>query len=109
MFDRLGVRLRESIRPALRSASQSLELGRAEERRKGQVFRTIAAAALRAGFGVVAVTRTDGSRQVRDELARARELTGSGGAPTKSSRQSLHPCLAWVAIRAQVGSLAAQV
>jgi hypothetical protein len=203
MFDRLGVRLRESIRPALRSASQSLELGRAEERSslvqamrsvgmsagalvvtgdpdvgksalslravealeeedaavcslslrdlphdptelesqlggfaihdvrasgevrptrllrvdgaesvlegKGQVFRTVAAAALRAGFGVVAVTRTDGSRQVRDELARARELTGSGGAPTKSSRQSLHPCLAWVAIRAQVGSLAAQV
>ncbi|MCA1695366.1 MAG: hypothetical protein LC749_11875 [Actinobacteria bacterium] len=174
MFDRLGVRLRESIRPALRSASQSLELERAEERSslvqamrsvgmsagalvvtgdpdvgksalslravealeeegatvsslslrdlphgptefesqlggsaiddvmatgevrpirlllvdgaesvlegKGEVFRTVAAAALRAGFGVVAVTRTDGSRQVHDELERARELAGSGGA-----------------------------
>jgi len=177
IFDRLGVRLRESIRPALRSASQSLELERAEERSrlveamrsvgmsagalvvtgdpdvgksalslravealegegaavsslslrdlphgltelesqlggsaiddvmatgevrpirlllvdgaesvlegKGQVFRTVAAAALRAGFGVVAVTRTDGSRQVRDELARAGELAGSGGTPAE--------------------------
>ena len=50
---------------------------------KGQVFRTVAAAALRAGFGVVAVTRTDGSRQVCDELTRARELAGSGGAPAE--------------------------
>lgn len=177
MFDRLGVRLRESIRPALQSASQSLELERVEERSKlvramrsvgesagalvvtgdpdvgksalslravealeeedaavsslslrdlphgavelerqlggfaiddimatgkvrpirlllvdgaesvleGKVemFRTIAAAALRAGVGVVAVTRTDGSRQVRDELARARELAGSGGTPAE--------------------------
>jgi hypothetical protein len=177
MFDRLGVRLRESIRPALRSATQSLELERARERSrlieamravgmsagalvvtgdpdvgksalslrtvedlegegtavyslslrdlphgltelegqlggsaiddvmataevrpirlvlvdgaesvlegKGQVFRTIAAAALRAGFGVVAITRTDGSRQVRDELARAGELAGSGGTPAE--------------------------
>jgi DNA-binding transcriptional ArsR family regulator len=48
---------------------------------KGQVFRTVAAAALRAGFGVVAVTRTDGSRQVRDELTRASELAGSSSAP----------------------------
>lgn len=177
MFDRLGVRLRESIRPALQSASQSLELERVEERSnlvramrsvgesagalvvtgdpdvgksalslravealeeegaavsslslrdlphsatelesqlggfaiddvmatgevrpirlllvdgaesvlegKGQIFRTVAAAALRAGFGVVAVTRTDGSHQVRDELARARELVGSGDAPAE--------------------------
>ncbi len=172
-FDRLGVRLRESIRPALQSTSQSLELDRAEERSrlieavrlaggtagalvvtgdpdvgksalalravealevegaavssislrdipysptefesqldgtsfddvmatgavraarlllidgaesvlegKGQVFRVIAAAALKAGFGVIAVTRTDGSRQVRDELARAKELAESDG------------------------------
>lgn len=177
VFDRLGIRLRESIRPALRSGSQSLELERAEERSslvqamrsvgmsagalvvtgdpdvgksalslravealkeedaavsslslrdlphglteferqlggasiddvmatgevrpirlllvdgaesvlegKGQVFRTVAAAGLRAGFGVVAVTRTDGSRQVRDELTRASELAGSGAAPVE--------------------------
>jgi hypothetical protein len=174
---RLGVWLRESIHPALRSASQSLELERAEERSsliqamrsvgastgalvvtgdpdvgksalslravealeeegaavyalslrdlphtpaelesqlggsaiddvmaagevrpirlllvdgaeavlegKGRAFRALATAALRAGFGVVAVTRSDGSRQVRDELARARELAGSGGAPAE--------------------------
>jgi len=174
MFDRLSGRLRDSTRPALRSASQSLELERVEERSrlidamrsvgisagalvvtgdpdvgksalslravealegegaatssfslrdlphgltelegqlgggsaiddimatgevrpirlllvdgaesvlegKGQVFRTVASAALKAGFGVVAVTRTDGSRQVRDELARASELAGSDG------------------------------
>ena len=177
VFDRLGVRLRESIRPALRSGSQSLELERPAERSrlleamrsvgmsggalvvtgdpdvgksalslrvvetlqgegaavaclslrdlphgatelerqlggpgvddvmatgevrpirlllvdgaesvlegKGQVFRTVAAAALKAGFGVVAVTRTDGSRQVRDELAKASELAGLGGTPTE--------------------------
>lgn len=177
VLDRLGVRLRDSIRPALRSGSQSLELERAEERSKlvaamrsvgtsggalvitgdpdvgksalslrvvealqgdgaavaslslrdlphdvtvlenqlgglaiddviaagevrpvrlllvdgaesvlegkGQVFRTVTAAALRAGFGVVAVTRTDGSRQVRDELARSCEITGPGVAPTE--------------------------
>lgn len=44
---------------------------------KSQLFRTITAAALRSGFGVVAVTRADGSRQVRDELTRAGELAGS--------------------------------
>ncbi|WP_143467020.1 ATP-binding protein [Lentzea kentuckyensis] len=174
MIDRLGIRLRESIRPLLRSASQSLELQRSGERArlveamrsvgtstgavvvtgdpdvgksalslraleeleeqgaavcslslrdlphavaelesqwgghavddvlaagrvrpvrivlidgaesvlegKGQVFRTVAAAALRAGFGVVAVTRTDGSRQVCDELTHGIELAGSGRA-----------------------------
>lgn len=177
ILDRLGVRLRESIRPALWSGSQSLELDRTQERSslveamrsvgiaagalvvtgdpdvgksalslraiealreegaavsslslrdlphgvteferqlsgsaindvmatgevrpirlllidgaesviegKGQVFRTVAAAALRAGFGIVAVTRTDGSRQVHDELTRATELTGSGGTPAE--------------------------
>ncbi|MGY2011285.1 hypothetical protein ACW9HC_30290 [Nocardia gipuzkoensis] len=50
---------------------------------KGQVFRAVAAAALRAGIAVVAVTRTDGSRQVRDELARAMELAGSGEDPAE--------------------------
>jgi hypothetical protein len=175
ILDRLGIRLRESIRPALCSGSQSLELDRTQERSslvkamrsvgmaagalvvtgdpdvgksalslrsieglreegaavyslslrdlphgvteferqldgssindvmatgearpirlllvdgaesvlegKGQVFRTVAVAALRAGFGIVAVTRTDGSRQVHDELTRASELAGSGGTP----------------------------
>jgi hypothetical protein len=48
---------------------------------KGQIFRAVAAAALRAGVGVVAVTRSDGSRQVRDELTRASELAGSSSSP----------------------------
>ena len=191
MFDRLGVRLRDSIRPALQSSLQSLELERAEERStlvdamrsvgmsagalvvtgdpdvgksalslraiealegegaavsslslrdlphglmefesrlggtavddvmatgevrpvrlllvdgaesvlegKANLFRTVAAAALKAGFGVAAVTRTDGSRQVREELARASQLAGPGGTPaehvvgplTLDERQSL--------------------
>lgn len=50
---------------------------------RGEVFRTLSAAAMKAGFGVVAVTRTDGSRQVRDELARSCELTGSRVAPAE--------------------------
>ncbi|WP_216895651.1 hypothetical protein [Nocardia alni] len=50
---------------------------------KGTIFRTVAAAALRAGVGVVAVTRTDGFRQVHDELTRASELAGSTGATAK--------------------------
>lgn len=173
-LDRLGVRLRESIRPGLRSASQSLELERTEERArlatavrsagtsaaalvvtgdpdvgksalalrvaetvkhqdatvcslslrdlphapaqwesqwgghalddvlatgearpvrlvlvdgaeavlegKGQMLRALAVAALKAGFGVVAVTRADGSRQVRDELEHAVEIAATGGA-----------------------------
>lgn len=172
VIDRLGVRLREAIRPALRSGSQSLELERPAERSrlleamqsagasagalvvagdpdvgksalslrvvealqgagaavvslslrdlpygatefegqlggmavddvmaagevrpirlllvdgaesvlegKGQVFRALATAALRAGLAVIAVTRTDGSRQVREELANSCELAGSG-------------------------------
>ncbi|WP_157371059.1 winged helix-turn-helix domain-containing protein [Arthrobacter sp. Leaf141] len=176
-FDRFGVQLRESIRPALRSGTQELELNRTEERTrlldqmrtagasagslvvtgdpdvgksalslraaeaiqreggavtslslrdlplsvselesqlgghsldevmgagpvrpirlllidgaesvlegKAQVFRTVAGSALRAGVGVVAVTRTDGSRQVRDELARACELAGLRSAPAE--------------------------
>lgn len=175
VLDRLGARLRDSIRPALRSGSQSLELARPAERLrlveamrlagasasalavtgdpdvgksalslravealegesasvaslslrdlpqgvmeleslfagitiddlmaagdvrpirlllvdgaesvlegKGQVFRAVAAAALRAGVGVVAVTRSDGFRQVRDELTRASELAGSNRLP----------------------------
>lgn len=171
IIDGLGVRLRDSIRPALRSDSQSLELERAAERSRlvdamrsvgrsagalvvmgdpdvgksalslravetlqaegaaiaslsvrdlpqrvtevehewggsaleevmaagdvrptrlllldgaesvlegrGEVFRTLSGAAMKAGFGVIAVTRADGSRQVRDELARSCELAGS--------------------------------
>ncbi|WP_280424408.1 hypothetical protein [Nocardia carnea] len=48
---------------------------------KGPLFRTVALAALRAGVGVVAVTRTDGSRQVSDELAQAKKLAGVVGPP----------------------------
>lgn len=50
---------------------------------KGQIFRTVARAALEAGFGVVAVTRTDGSRPVRDELASSCELAGSAAPPAE--------------------------
>lgn len=48
---------------------------------KGQMLRTVAAAALRGGFGVATVTRTDGARQVREELSRALELAGSSLSP----------------------------
>lgn len=191
LFDRLGARLRESVRPALRSGQQVLELERPDERSrlidamrsagesagalvvtgdpdvgksalclrvvetlerdgaaivrlslrdlpvtvmeleaqlgghslndvmgagavgpvrlllvdgaesvlegKGQVFRAIAAAGLRAGFGVVSVARTDGSRQVGEEMARALELVGSSllsgehtvGPLTNDERQAL--------------------
>jgi hypothetical protein len=191
LFDRLGARLRESVRPALRSGQQTLELERLTERSrlvdamrsvgesvgvlvitgdpdvgksalslraveileqdgativslslrdlpatvielevqlgghaleavmaagavrparlllvdgaesvlegKGQMFRTIVAAGLRAGFGVVGVTRTDGSRQVREEMAQALELVGSSLSPgehpigplTNDERQAL--------------------
>ena len=41
---------------------------------KAAVLQALSAAALKSGVGVVAVTRTDGSRQVRDILARACEL-----------------------------------
>lgn len=44
---------------------------------KGQLFRTVAAAALNAGYGVVAVTRSDGSRQVRDELEKSCRLAAA--------------------------------
>ncbi|WP_344755121.1 hypothetical protein [Leifsonella bigeumensis] len=191
LFDRLGTRLRESVRPALRSGQQALELERPAERArlveamrsvgksvgalavtgdpdvgksalslravetleregaaivslslrdlpvtvmelegqlgghalddvmaagevrpvrlllvdgaesvlegKGQMFRAIIAAGLRAGFGVVSVTRTDGSRQVRDEMTKALELAGSSLSPgehpvgplTNDERQAL--------------------
>lgn len=38
---------------------------------KGPLFQSIARAALQAGIGVVAVTRSDGSRQVRDALEKS--------------------------------------
>jgi hypothetical protein len=76
---------------------------------KGLVLRTVAAAALKAGIGVVAVTRTDGSRQVRDELARASELAGSAITPgehivsplTENERQALATTFA---VLARLGS-----
>lgn len=175
LFDRLGVRLRESVRPVLRSGEQALELERPGERSrlidamrsvgesagalvvtgdpdvgksalslrvvealesdgaaivslslrdlpftvmeleaqlgghslndvmgagpvgpmrivlvdgaesvlegKGQIFRAVTAASLQAGFGVVSVTRTDGSRQVGEEMARALEIVGPSPLP----------------------------
>jgi hypothetical protein len=50
---------------------------------KGPVFRAVTTAALKAGIGVVAITRTDGSRQVRGELANSCELAGVDVAPTE--------------------------
>ncbi len=49
------------------------------------MFRAVAAAALRGGFGMVSVTRTDGSRQVREELSRALDLAGSSLSPASTS------------------------
>jgi hypothetical protein len=48
---------------------------------KGSTFRLVAVAALRAGFGVAAVTRADGSRQVTQQLMSASELVESRVAP----------------------------
>ncbi|ODR19213.1 hypothetical protein [Mycolicibacterium porcinum] len=50
---------------------------------KAAVLQALSAAALNAGVGIVAVTRTDGSRQVREILARSRELAGLSVAPTE--------------------------
>jgi hypothetical protein len=50
---------------------------------KSQVFRALAAAAFKSGIGVVAVTRTDGARQVQEDLIRAGELAGAGTEPDK--------------------------
>lgn len=50
---------------------------------KAAVLQALSTAALKAGISVVAVTRTDGSRQVRDILARSSELAGISTAPTE--------------------------
>jgi hypothetical protein len=50
---------------------------------KAAALQTLSTAALKAGIGVVAVTRTDGSRQVRDVLTRSCELAGISTAPTE--------------------------
>jgi hypothetical protein len=50
---------------------------------KAAVLQTLSTAALKAGIGVVAVTRTDGSRQVRDVLSRSCDLAGISTAPTE--------------------------
>lgn len=47
---------------------------------KGPALRAVATASLKAGVGVVAVTRTDGSRQVLSVLSDACELAGIGTA-----------------------------
>lgn len=50
---------------------------------KAPVLQALSSSALKAGVGVVAVTRTDGSRHVRDVLARSSELAGIGTVPTE--------------------------
>ena len=50
---------------------------------KAAILQTLATAAMKAGIGVAAVTRTDGSRQVQDVLSRSCELAGSAAAPTE--------------------------
>jgi hypothetical protein len=50
---------------------------------KGPVLQAVATAALRAGIGVVAVTRTDGSRQVAHTLTDSCELAKTGSAPVE--------------------------
>lgn len=50
---------------------------------KGSVLHTVAAAALKAGIGVVAVTRTDGSRQVGRVLADSCALAEVSAAPAE--------------------------
>lgn len=58
---------------------------------KGDVFREVATGALRAGIAVVAVTRSDGARQVTDDLTRARELAGLDGVVRQFSVSPLTP------------------
>ncbi|MFJ6536796.1 hypothetical protein ACIQH5_11230 [Paenarthrobacter sp. NPDC091711] len=50
---------------------------------KGDVFRALTTAALKAGIGVIAVTRTDGARQVREDLVRASEVARISQAPVE--------------------------
>lgn len=50
---------------------------------KASVLQDLAAAAMRAGMGLAAVTRTDGSRKVREVLARACELADSDASPSE--------------------------
>ncbi len=50
---------------------------------KGRMLQAVATAALQAGVGVVAVTRTDGSRQVGRTLADSCELAGTASAPAE--------------------------
>lgn len=50
---------------------------------KGNVFRALATAALKADLGVIAVTRTDGARQVREDLLRASEVARISYAPVE--------------------------
>lgn len=50
---------------------------------KDSALQTLATAAMKAGIGVVAVTRTDGSRQVQDILSRSHEVAGIGTTPAE--------------------------
>ncbi|WP_133251014.1 hypothetical protein [Mycobacterium montefiorense] len=50
---------------------------------KAAVLQALSVAALKTGVGLVAVTRTDGSRQVREVLAKSAGLAGICAAPTE--------------------------
>jgi hypothetical protein len=50
---------------------------------KSQIFQALTAAALKAGLGVVAVTRTDGAKQVGQDLLRASEIAGLSATPAE--------------------------
>lgn len=58
---------------------------------KAAMLQTLATAALRAGVGVIAVTRTDGSRQVRDVLSRSSESAGISIRPVEHTIGPLTP------------------
>lgn len=52
---------------------------------RGAILAALATAALKVGIGVVAVTRTDGSRQAMRVLSDSMELAGSGALPVEHS------------------------
>lgn len=58
---------------------------------KAAMLQTLATAALRAGVGVIAVTRTDGSRQVNDVLSRSCESAGVSAGPVEHTIGPLTP------------------
>lgn len=73
----LGASESQSLRLLVVDGAESVLEG------KAPLLQVVATAALKAGIGVVAVTRTDGSRQVRDVLSRSCEYVGDAVAPSE--------------------------